>query len=61
MLEALKSAGSGMNLSHLETAKDGNKRLAQVGDAAMKLALLDTWYHSDADRGVSHPLWTGDY
>ena len=41
MMEALEAAGSGMKLRQLATAKNGNKRLAQVGDAVMKLALLD--------------------
>jgi ribonuclease III len=54
MMEALKAAGSGMNLHQREHAKDGNKRLAQVGDAVIKLAFLDGWYYSETDRGIFH-------
>ena len=51
LLEALKTAGSGFNLRQGSAGLDGNKRVAQVGSAILKLAILDDWYHSGATRG----------
>lgn len=50
-MEALRAAGSGYNLSSRPMPIDGHKRLAQVGDAAIKAAILGDWYHSGACRG----------
>jgi len=52
LLEVLKAAGSGQNIDQSRTFIDGNKRLAQLGDAVMKLALLEDWYASGTDRGL---------
>ncbi|KAG8532328.1 uncharacterized protein KY384_003969 [Bacidia gigantensis] len=35
---------------------DGNKRLALVGDAFMKAALLTRWYLSNAARGIGNNM-----
>lgn len=46
---ALQAAGSfcpGEGIS-----KDGSKRLAILGDAVLKLALVEDWYHSGAEKG----------
>ena len=53
LLEALKAAGSGLNLARDLSSMDGNKRIAQVGDGALKLALAANWYHSEDTRGWS--------
>ena len=53
LLEALKAAGSGLNLGRNPSSSDGNKRIAQVGDGALKLALTTDWYHSENPRGWS--------
>ena len=34
-----------------ETLPDGNKRLAVVGDTALRLALCEDWYLGDEARG----------
>jgi len=41
LLEALGAAGSGFNLSHNQSAKEGNERLALMGDAILKVIVLD--------------------
>lgn len=53
LLEALKATGSGLNLLQSRSVMDGNRRLAQVGAAAIKMAVLNNWYHSGNDRGVT--------
>jgi hypothetical protein len=37
----LRAAGSGYNIYQSRIVVDGNKRLAQLGDAVMKLAVLE--------------------
>jgi dsRNA-specific ribonuclease len=44
LLEVLRAAGSGYNIYQSRTIIDGNKRLAQLGDAVIKLAVLEDWY-----------------
>lgn len=51
LAEALRAAGSGYNINPGPTAIDGHKRLALVGSAVMKTAVLSDWYRSDAQRG----------
>lgn len=49
-LQAPNSIGSGVPGLDLT---DGNKRLALVGDAALKLVLLKRWYREGGSRGES--------
>jgi ribonuclease III len=53
LLEALRAAGSGYNMHPSNIAIDGNKRLATLGDAIMKMAVLDEWYASMSERGIA--------
>ena len=51
--EALQAPGSiGGNLPGRDLT-DGNKRLALLGDAALKLVLLKRWYREGGSRGES--------
>ena len=52
LLEAIKASGSGLNLGHNRSALEGNKRLAQVGDAVLRLVLFDEWYSSGTERSI---------
>jgi dsRNA-specific ribonuclease len=52
LLEALRTTGSGYNIYQSRTVTDGNKRLAQLGDAVMELAVLEDWYASGTERGL---------
>jgi hypothetical protein len=56
LLEALKAAGAGFSIQHVRSAKDGNKRLAHVGNLALQMVISNAWYHSDEERGPSHIL-----
>jgi hypothetical protein len=49
-LERTGPLGSGYNIHQSSLAIDGNKRLAQLGDAIMKLAVLGNWYASASER-----------
>ena len=40
-----------------ETLPDGNKRLAVVGDTALRLALCEDWYLGDEVRGKEEIYW----
>jgi hypothetical protein len=51
LAEALRAAGSGYNMNPSITAIDGHKRLALVGSAIMRAAILSQWYTSGAQRG----------
>ena len=61
LLEALRAAGSGLNLSQSHATIDGNKRLAQLGSAAMKMVVLGDWYNSGAARGNPSKSMQDDY
>ena len=50
-MEAMQAAGSGYNNRSKPLPADGHKRLAQVGSAVMKSAVLSDWYKSGAERG----------
>jgi hypothetical protein len=52
LLEALRVVGSGYNIYQGRTVIDGNKRLARLEDAVMKLAVLEDWYGSGTERGL---------
>lgn len=51
LLEALRTAGAGYHIANTQNATDGNKRLAQLGDAVLRMLLLDDWYLAGAKRG----------
>jgi ribonuclease-3 len=50
--EALLAAGATENRAEIEGPKQGNKRLALVGDAALRLAVLDKWFQNKASTGI---------
>ena len=50
--EALQAAGSGNCLAGDRRFADGNKRLAMLGDAILKLVLVEDWYNSLFVRGI---------
>ena len=50
---ALQAAGSGLPITGAHDLRDGNKRLALLGDSILKTALLSDWYSSRASRGES--------
>ncbi|KAF3310051.1 hypothetical protein TWF173_010163 [Orbilia oligospora] len=49
LTEALEAAGRAVD--HETGSVDGNKRLALVGDAVLRLILVDEWYSSKGSRG----------
>ena len=53
LTEALQAAGSSIRYAGTRAIPDGNKRLALIGDAVLKVALLDHWYPGGASRGRS--------
>ena len=50
--EALQAAGSGICSAGTRRFADGNKRLAMLGDAILKLVLVQEWYGSSDVRGI---------
>ena len=50
--EALQAAGSGVLSIGGRPLMDGNKRLALLGDASLKLALVEDWYGGVEARGT---------
>lgn len=51
--EAFRAAGASVSRADIEGPKDGNKRLALVGDAALRLAVLDEWFEDVTDIGMN--------
>lgn len=51
--EALQAAGASESANGIEGNKDGNKRLALVGDTLIRLLILDEWYPCGSDIGKS--------
>ena len=51
LTEALQAAGSSIRFAGTRAIPDGNKRLALIGDAVLKVALLDHWYQGGTSRG----------
>ena len=49
--EALNAPGSGITSIGTRRFPDGNKRLAMLGDAVLKSALLQDWYVGSQARG----------
>ena len=50
--EALQAAGSGTCSAGTRRFADGNKRLAMLGDAILKLVLVKDWYDTLDIRGI---------
>lgn len=50
--EALQAPGNGLRSKGTRSFPDGNKRLALVGDAVLKLGLLEEWYEGTESRGL---------
>jgi hypothetical protein len=57
ILDALRAAGAGFSTQHARAAKDGNKRLARLGNLALQMVIADMWYDLDEERG-SHTFYT---
>ena len=51
--EALQAAGSSVFIINGRRLIDGNKRLALLGDAILKVALVEDWYSGVEPRGGS--------
>ncbi|KAK7189020.1 hypothetical protein DPSP01_004127 [Paraphaeosphaeria sporulosa] len=47
--EAFLAAGASISRSDVEGPEKGNKRLALVGDAALRLAVIDDWYKDNTE------------
>jgi ribonuclease-3 len=52
--EALQAAGAAVSDPHIKGDRQGNKRLALLGDALLSMMLLDRWYDSGKDTGKRH-------
>ena len=52
LLEALRTAGAGYIIPNSPITMDGNKRLAQLGDAILRMITIEDWYLAGADRGT---------
>lgn len=60
--EALQAPGSGATISGDRTiTSEGNKRLALVGEAWMKLMILRDWYSEGTPRGRYIPKPTDPF
>ena len=46
------AAGASESRSDIEGPTEGNKRLALLGDAVLRLCVLDEWYPSGTDTGM---------
>lgn len=51
--EALQAAGSNVHHIGNRLTPDGNKRLAMLGDAVLKLALVTVWYNGEESKGIN--------
>lgn len=54
--EAFIAAGAPVSRSDVEGPIQGNKRLALVGDAVLRLCVLDEWYPNGADTGTAKKI-----
>lgn len=54
--EALQAAGSVVRQSGNRSFREGNKRLAIVGDAVLKLALVEDWYDGEEAREMANHI-----
>ena len=48
----VQGAGTTYHSKGFEGFPDGNRRLAVVGDAALRLAIVEDWYKGDTVRGM---------
>jgi ribonuclease-3 len=51
--EALTAAGAAVSSRDVDGPASGNKRLALVGDAVLRLSVLDEWYPAGGSTGKS--------
>ena len=51
LTEALEAAGAHKHSDTKSEKDEGNKRLAMIGDALIRLAILDDWYPNGATIG----------
>ena len=49
----IDGAGTEYHSLGFERFPDGNRRLAVLGDAVLRLALVEDWYKSEAVRGMA--------
>jgi len=49
------AAGASIARKDVHGPADGNKRLALVGDAALQMAILDSWYSTGSSIGSGLP------
>jgi ribonuclease-3 len=54
--EAFIAAGAAVSRRDVDGSKAGNKRLALVGDAVLRLCVLDEWFPKGGTTGKS--FWT---
>ncbi|PSN58624.1 hypothetical protein BS50DRAFT_448472, partial [Corynespora cassiicola Philippines] len=54
--EAFIAAGAPVSRTDIEGPVQGNKRLALVGDAVLRLCVLDEWYPEGADTETGDNL-----
>ncbi|KAH4303317.1 hypothetical protein HBH64_074150 [Parastagonospora nodorum] len=52
--EAFLAAGAPISSKDIEGPVKGNKRLALVGDAVLRLAVLDEWFESGTSTAEGH-------
>ena len=54
--EALLTSGNDHKCNAVETGKPANKRLALLGDAVLRLAIVDHWWEEgDSSRSLQFP------
>jgi ribonuclease-3 len=51
--EAFLASGASVSSVDIEGPVKGNKRLALVSDAVLRLAVLDEWFESDTSTGMA--------
>lgn len=51
LVEALRAPGSGANMFHDYQGTDGYRRLAQLGEIVIRLAIVDDGYSCGSERG----------
>ena len=51
--ELLQDAGVSHHSVGFQRVPDGNRRLAVLGDAVLKLSLVEDWYGGKATRGMA--------
>jgi ribonuclease-3 len=51
--DAFLASGASVSSVDIEGPVKGNKRLALVSDAVLRLAVLDEWFESDTSTGMA--------